>query len=76
MFKASPPESVDNFSRKRRDAMKAIRFGNQKDLVLKTMPDRLAFHEKRAFTIELEIRKNAKVWNTVKLLIGIPGINY
>ena len=24
----------DNFSRKRRDAMNAIRFGNQKDLVL------------------------------------------
>lgn len=73
---ASLPESVDNFSRKRRDAMKAIRFGNQKDLVLKTMLDRLAFHEQQAFTIELEIRKNAKVSDTVKLLISIPGINY
>ena len=70
------PESVDNFSRKRRYAMKAIRFGNQKDLVLKTMLDRLAFHEQQAFTIELEIRKNAKVSDTVKLLISIPGINY
>ena len=33
------PETEDNFSKRRRIAIKAIRFGNQKDLVLRTMMD-------------------------------------
>jgi hypothetical protein len=42
----------DDFSRKRRDAMNAIRFGNQKDLVLRSMLERLSFYEQQAFTLD------------------------
>ena len=43
---SSLPESNDSFSEKRREAIKEIRFENQKDLVLRTMMDRLEFLEK------------------------------
>ena len=39
------PESSDSFYEKRMEAIKNIRFNNQKDLVLKTMMDRLEFLE-------------------------------
>ena len=54
--------------------MNAIRFGNQKDLVLRSMLERLSFYEQQAFTMDQEIRKNAKVSEDVKLLISIPGM--
>ena len=56
--------------------MNAIRFGNQKDLVLRSMLERLSFYEQQAFTLDLEIRKNARVSEDVKLLISIPGIDF
>ena len=46
LFKALPRMS-DNFSAKRRDAMKTIRFNNAKDLVLATMKGRLEFFEEQ-----------------------------
>ena len=70
------PKTEDNFSVKRRKAMKEIRFNNQKDLVLKTMIDRLEFFEKQIIPLEREIKKNAKESEDVKLLMSIPGIDY
>jgi hypothetical protein len=72
----SLPKTRDNFSRKRRVAMNAIRFGNQKDIVLRSMLERLTFYEQQAFTLDLEIRKNTRVSDDVKLLISIPGIDF
>ena len=70
------PESNDNFSVKRRKAMREIRFNNQKDLVLTTMLDRLEFFEKQIIPLEMEIKKTAKESEDVKLLMSIPGIDY
>ncbi len=70
------PESTDNFSLKRRKAMREIRFGNPKDLVLRTMIDRLEFLEKQIIPIDAEIKKSAKESEDVKLLMSIPGIDY
>ena len=70
------PKSDDNFSVKRRKAMKEIRFNNQKDLVLTTMMDRLEFFEKQIISLENEIKKTAKESEDVKLLMSIPGIDY
>ena len=66
------PKTNDNFSKKRRVAMNTIKFGNQKDHVLRTMLEQLSFYEQQAFTLDQEIRKNAKVSEDVKLLISIP----
>jgi len=70
------PDTNDNFSMKRRKAMREIRFGNQKDLVLKTMFDRLEFIEKQMIPLEEEIKKMVKDSEDVKLLMSIPGIDY
>ena len=70
------PKSNDNFSVKRRKAMKEIRFNNQKDLVLTTMMDRLEFFEKQIISLENEIKKTANESEDVKLLMSIPGIDY
>lgn len=70
------PETNDNFSVKRRKAMKEIEFGNQKDLVLSTMIERLEFYEKQVIPLETEIRKIAKDSEDIKLLMTIPGIDY
>ena len=70
------PKTEDNFSAKRRKAMKEIRFNNQKVLVLTTMIDRLEFFEKQIIPLEREIKKNAKESEDVKLLLSIPGIGY
>ena len=56
--------------------MKEIRFNNRKDLVLKTMMDRLEFFEKQIIPLENEIKKTAKESEDVKLLMSIPGIDY
>jgi transposase len=70
------PKSDDNFSVKRRNAMKEIRFNNRKDLVLTTMMDRLEFFEKQIISLENEIKKTAKESEDVKLLMSIPGMDY
>ena len=70
------PETEDNFSVKRRKAMKEIRFNNQKDLVLTTMIERLEFFEKQIIPLEMEIKRSAKKSEDVKLLMSIPGIDY
>ena len=49
------PETGDNFSMKRRKAMKDIRFNNQKDIVLTAMIDRLEFFEKQSISMEPQL---------------------
>ena len=61
------PKSNDNFSVKGRKAMKEIRFNNQKDLVLKTLIERLEFFEKQIISLENEIKKTAKESEDVKV---------
>ena len=46
------PETNDNFSVKKRKAMKEIEFGNQKDLVLRTRIERLEFYGKQVGLLE------------------------
>ena len=70
------PDTAENFSERRRNAMREIRFGNQKDLVLKTMLDRLEFLEQQMIPLEAEIKKLAKDSEDVKLLMSIPGVDY
>ena len=72
----SLPKTGDNFSKSRKKAILAIRFGNQKDIVLKSMMDRLSFFGEQAISMEREIRKTARISEDVKLLITIPGIDY
>ena len=61
------PESNDSFSEKRREAIKEIRFDNQKDLVLKTMIDRLEFLERQREPLDMEIKKIARDNEDVRL---------
>ena len=70
------PETNDNFSVKRRKAMKEIEFGNQKDLILRTMIERLEFYEKQVSPLESEIRKIARDSEDIKILMTISGIDY
>ena len=73
---SSLPESNDTFSEKRREAIKEIRFDNQKDLVLKTMIDRLEFLERQREPLDMEIKKIARDNEDVRLLMTILGIDY
>ncbi len=75
-FFSTLPDTNDNFSMKRRNAMKEITWGNQKDLVLKVMLDHLEFIEKQTTLLDTEIRKMAKASEDVKLLMSITGIDY
>ncbi len=72
----SLPESYDNFSEKRRDAILAISFNNEKDIVLKTMLDRLEFPENQILDIEEAIMKRLRIPNNIRLLMTIPEIDY
>ena len=70
------PESSENFSEKRRKAMESIKFNNDKDVVFKTMLNRLKFLEDQNHPIEERIRSRARESEDVKLLMSIPGIDY
>ena len=72
----SLPESSNSFSEKRREAIRGIRFSNQKDLVLRTMIDRLEFFERQIDPLEEEIKTIARENEDVRLLMTIPGIDY
>ncbi len=73
---SSLPESYDNFYEKRRDAILAISFNNEKDIVLKTMLDRLEFLENQILDIEEAIKERLRIPNNIRLLMTIPGIDY
>lgn len=56
--------------------MKAIAFGNDKDLVLKSMFERLEFYQKQCEPLNAKIRAQARDNEDVKLLMSIPGVGY
>ena len=56
--------------------MESIRFNNDKDVVLKTMLDRLKFLEDQITPLEERIKSRARESKDVKLLMTIPGIDY
>ncbi len=72
----SLPKTEDNFSVTRREAIKALRFNDGRDLVMRTMMERLEFLEEQCRPLEEEIRKLAKESDDVKLLMTVQGINF
>jgi transposase len=70
------PEAADNFSDGRRRAMKALSFGDERDLVLGTMLARLDTAEQLTLPLERTIKARAKESEDVKLLMSIPGVNF
>ena len=70
------PETADNFSEERREAMRAISFGDDRDLVLSTMQARLEFAEKLAPPLEKRIKAQAKESEDARRLMSIPGVNF
>jgi transposase len=72
----SLPPTGDNFSAKRRHAIRSLRFQDERDLVLGTMMDRLQFLERQCTPLEDSVRKNAKLSDDVKILMTITGVDY
>ena len=72
----SLPKTGDNFSVKRRRAIRSLRFHDERDLVLGTMMDRLQFLEKQCTPLEDSVRKNARVSDDVRILMSITGVDY
>lgn len=70
------PKTDDNFSVARRLAIKALNFGDDRDLVLRTMMNRLKFLEAQCLPFEERIRLLAKESDDVKLLISIRGVDF
>lgn len=70
------PESADNFSDKRRNAIKALKFDDDRDLVLQTMVNRLDFLEKQCIPLDDRIKEHAKESEDVKLIMTIKGVNF
>ncbi len=56
--------------------MENIRFNNDKDVVLKTMLNRLKFLEEQIPHLDERIKSRARESEGVKLIITIPGIDY
>lgn len=72
----SLPETSDSFSAARRHALSSLRFGDDGDLVLRTMIERLEFMEGQCEPLEEGIRWNAKENKYVRLMTSIPGVDY
>ena len=70
------PKSKDNFSARRRAAIASLKFNDDRDLVLKTMIDRLEFMEEQCEPLEQRIKQNARDNKYVKILMSVPGIDY
>ena len=70
------PETADNFSEERREAMLSLSFGDDRDLVLSTMQARLEFAEKLAPPLEKRIKAQVKESEDVRRLMSIPGVNF
>lgn len=70
------PQSTDNFSKERRKAMRALSFGDDRDLILSTMATRLESVEKLIPPLEKRIKAQAKESEDVRLLMSIPGANF
>jgi transposase len=70
------PEATDNFTQERREAMRAISFRDDRDIVLSTLMARLEFVEKLTTPLETRIKARAKESEDVKLLMSIPGVSF
>jgi transposase len=70
------PKTSSNFSDKRRLIIKEFRFKDERDLILKTMMDRLEFLENQCTPLESEIKRIARESDDVRLLMTIPGIDF
>ena len=68
--------SGDNFSLTRRQAVRALGFGHNGDLVMGTMMDRVEFLERQCSPLEGEVRKAANVNEDVRLLMTIGGVDF
>lgn len=72
----SLPKTGDNFSIKRRKAIRSLKFNDERDLVLGTMMDGLEFLERQCSPLEDSVRENAKLSDDVRLLMSITGVDY
>jgi transposase len=72
----SLPKTKDNFSVARKLAISSLRFNDNRDLVLKTMLDRLNFFEKQCEPLEREMRKTVKDSKYARIIMSVPGIDY
>lgn len=72
----SLPKSTDNFSVRRRRAIRSLRFDDKRDLVLGTMMDRLEFLEGQCVPLEDSVRENAGLSDAVRILMTITGVDY
>jgi len=72
----SLPPTGDNFSLKRRHAIRSLRFHDKRDLILGTMMDRLRFLERQCTPLEDSVRENAKLSDDVRILMTITGVDY
>jgi transposase len=70
------PKASDSFSIKRRQAIHSLRFYDDRDLILRTMMERLEFLERQCIPLENNVRMNARANDDVKLLMSIPGVDY
>jgi len=70
------PKSGDNFSLTRRQAIRSLSFEDNRDLVMKTMMDRLEFLEKQCDPLEDEVKKSARINEDVELLMTIRGVDF
>ncbi|MCL5068380.1 MAG: IS110 family transposase [Thaumarchaeota archaeon] len=70
------PKMSDNFSSTRRHLMRALSFGDERDLIMKTMLDRLEFLEGQCVPFEAAIKVRAKVSDDVKILMSVKGIDF
>jgi len=72
----SLPQTTDKFSDARRHAILSLKFNDDRDLVLKTMMERLEFLESQCIPLDDEIRKIARRSDDVKLIMTIPGADF
>ena len=70
------PRMSDNFSVTRRNLMRSLSFGDERDLVIKSMLDRLEFLEEQSLPFEAAIKGRAKESKDVKNLLSVQGIDF
>lgn len=73
---SSLPKTDDNFSVARRHAIESLRFGDDRDLVIRTMMSKLRFLEGQCPPLEERIRRLARESDDVKLLMSIQGVDF
>lgn len=72
----SLPKTEDNFSVARRLAITSLHLGDDRDLVIRIMMNKLRFLEAECPPLEERIRQVASESDDVKLLMSVPGINF